>query len=113
MKKLNKARLAIYILGTILIAAVFLLALVSANNHENIKSAPQTPLPQGVHIPININTADKETLCLLDGIGETLAENIIIYRQEHGGFKTKEELTNVDRIGEKTLEKIANYICVE
>ncbi len=113
MKNLNKARLTIYIMGLVFIVAVFTLTLLPVNTHEYISVTTENSLPQGVHIPININTANKETLCLLDGIGETLAENIIAYREENGYFETKEELLNVHRIGEKTLDKIANYICVE
>jgi len=59
---------------------------------------------------ININSADKETLMSLPGIGEVKANAIITYRQKHGGFSNKEELTNVSGIGEKTYEKLAQLI---
>ena len=113
MKNLNKARLIIFIMGLILMLSVFTLTVISNHPHHSLTSKNEITLPQGVHIPININTADKETLCLLDGIGEALAENIITYRQEHGPFKTKEEIIEVHRIGEKTYQKIKNYICTE
>ena len=100
-------------MGLILIIAVFVLATIPFQSHATLTSKNESTLPQGVNSPININTSDKETLCLLDGIGETLAENIIIYREEHGTFKTKEEIINVHRIGEQTYLKIKNYICVE
>lgn len=112
MKNINKARLIIYIMGLILILSVFTLSVIPTHSHEALTSRSTIALPQDVHIPIDINTANKETLCLLDGIGEALADNIITYREEHGPFETKEELMNVHRIGEKTYQKIKNYICV-
>ncbi len=59
---------------------------------------------------ININTADKETLCEIDGIGEVTAAEILKYRDEHGAFSEIDELLNVKGIGEKTLEKIRDKI---
>ena len=62
---------------------------------------------------IDINSADKEELTALDGIGEKKAENIVGYREEHGEFIYPWEITNVDGIGEKTYGKIKNDICAE
>lgn len=59
---------------------------------------------------ININTATKEELMTLPGIGEVTAEKIIQYREENGEFKSIDELTQVDRIGEKTLNKFKDKI---
>ena len=62
---------------------------------------------------IDINTADKEQLMALSGIGETKAESIIRYRTEHGSFAQIEEITNVDGIGESLFQKIKEYIYVK
>ena len=61
---------------------------------------------------ININTATIEELTALTGIGDVKAEAIIKYRNEVGKFKTKEELLNVDGIGESLFEKIKDDITV-
>ena len=54
---------------------------------------------------VDINTADKETLMSLSGIGEAFADRIIEYRQENDGFKAVQELTNIRGIGPTLLEK--------
>ena len=59
---------------------------------------------------ININTADLEQLKEITGIGNIKAQSIIDYREANGGFKSLEELKNVDGIGDKTFEKIKNNI---
>ena len=59
---------------------------------------------------ININTADLEQLKGITGIGNIKAQSIIDYREANGGFKSLEELKNVDGIGDKTFEKIKEQI---
>ena len=61
---------------------------------------------------ININTADKEELDKLPGVGPALADRIIQYRTEHGAFVTPEDLQNVSGIGTKTYEKMAAQVTV-
>ena len=69
---------------------------------------------QGIQMkfPLNLNTATKEQLESLPGIGATRAQDIIDYRKRHGGFKKKIEIMNVRGIGEKTYEKIKDMIYV-
>lgn len=62
---------------------------------------------------LNINTATKEELMSVDGIGETIASRILMKREELGSFKIIEQITEVDGIGQKTVEKIKKYFTVE
>ena len=63
-------------------------------------------------ILININSASVRELQKISGIGKSRAEAIITYREEHGGFKTVDELINISGIGEATLEKLRPQITV-
>ena len=62
---------------------------------------------------INLNTATKEILVGLPGVGESTAEKIIKYRETHNGFKKIESIMKVKGIGKKKFEKIKEYIYVE
>lgn len=64
-------------------------------------------------VKVNINTADKEELCTLPGIGESKAEDIIAYREKQGSFKNLEELMQVSGIKESLYEKLADRIKLE
>ncbi len=62
---------------------------------------------------IDINTADREELKLLDGIGDVRADAIIEYREANGGFKNIDEIKNVKGIGDGIFSEIADFIYVE
>ena len=62
---------------------------------------------------ININTADEDTLMTLNGIGKAKAEAIIAYREEHGGFRSIEEIREVNGIKDSVFERIRESITVE
>lgn len=59
---------------------------------------------------ININKASIEQLKTLSGIGNSKAEAILDYRESNGGFKSIDELSNIDGIGSKTLEKLRDKV---
>lgn len=59
---------------------------------------------------VNINTATKEELDTLPGIGESTANKIISYREEKGNFKSIEEIKEVSGIGDSKYEQIKNLI---
>ncbi|MBE6732299.1 MAG: ComEA family DNA-binding protein [Ruminococcaceae bacterium] len=62
---------------------------------------------------LNINTASKEELMKLDGIGDTISERIIDYRDEHGAFSSIEEIKNVKGITETVYKRIEQYIKIK
>lgn len=61
---------------------------------------------------VNLNTATLAQLDTLPGIGETLAQRIIDYRNTHGAFRTVDEIINVSGIGEKKLAELRPYATV-
>lgn len=58
---------------------------------------------------VKINSASKDELMSVPGIGDVTASKILEYREKNGGFKNIEELKNIDRIGDKTFENIKGY----
>ena len=65
-----------------------------------------------LNLKINLNTASKEELTKLSGIGEAKAQDIIDYRNTNGSFKTIEEIKNISGIGDALFAKIKDNIIV-
>lgn len=61
-------------------------------------------------IGVNLNTASKELLSYVSGIGPGLASNILNYRKEQQRFKSRKELLKVPRLGEKAFEQAAGFL---
>jgi competence protein ComEA len=64
-------------------------------------------------IPLDLNRVSMEDLCLIPGIGESLAREIITYRERRGGFRSVEELKDVNGIGEKKFKSIKNFFTLK
>jgi len=64
-------------------------------------------------IPVDLNRASVEDLCLVPGIGESLALEIVNYRRSKGGFRSLEELKNVTGIGEQNWKSFQSYFKVK
>ncbi len=61
---------------------------------------------------VNLNTATKEELTKIDGVGDKKADKILEYRNQHGGFKTPDDLKNITGFGEKTVAKLKDQLAV-
>ena len=61
---------------------------------------------------VDINTASKQELCTLPGVGESRAESIISYREKNGGFERIEDIMKVEGIKEGMFSKMKDKICV-
>ena len=61
---------------------------------------------------VNLNTAQREELMTLPGIGESKADSIIRYREEHGAFTSPEEIMNISGIKSAVYSKIRDRITV-
>jgi protein Tex len=63
-------------------------------------------------VGVELNTASKQLLSYVSGLTQSLAENIVIYRNEHGAFSSREQLKKVPRLGEKAFEQAAGFLRV-
>lgn len=64
-------------------------------------------------VGVNLNTASKHLLSYVSGIGATLAENIIRYRNEIGKFTSRDQLQKVPRLGGKAFEQCAGFLRIK
>lgn len=63
-------------------------------------------------VGVNVNTATKQILTHISGLGPALAENIVRYRAQNGDFRTRRELMKVPRLGAKAFEQAAGFLRV-
>ena len=61
-------------------------------------------------VGVEVNTASKQILTYVSGIGPTLGKNIIEYRNQNGPFKSRQELKKVPRLGPKAFEQAAGFL---
>lgn len=61
-------------------------------------------------VGVDLNTASVELLRYVSGIQMGTAQNLVAFRKEHGGFKSREQLKEVNGIGEKTFEQCAGFL---
>lgn len=95
----------------ITVTGSILLKLQSVNNSKII-AAEKIVKDYQITEKVNINTASKAELMLLENIGSKKADDIIAYRQRKP-FEKPDDLMNVSGIGKKTYERIKDFICVK
>jgi protein Tex len=61
-------------------------------------------------VGVYVNTASSALLARVAGLSAAVAENIVVYRDEHGAFSSRRELLKVPRLGEKTFEQCAGFL---
>ncbi len=61
-------------------------------------------------VGVDLNTASPSLLSYVSGLNSGIVKNIVKYREEHGKFKTREELLNVSKLGEKAFEQCAGFL---
>lgn len=85
---------------------------ITGNSGNNDTEENNTSNSSKEDSKVNINTANQSELDSLPGIGPSIAQKIIDYREENGNFKTIEELQNVKGIGDAKYEEIKDMVTV-
>jgi len=88
---------------------------VGQYQHDVDQTKLQTSLDDTVMSCVNavgveLNTASKQILAYVSGLGPQLAQNIVTYRDENGAFKHRSELKKVPRLGDKAFEQAAGFL---
>ena len=88
---------------------------VGQYQHDVDQNKLQTSLDDTVMSCVNavgveLNTASKQILAYVSGLGPQLAQNIVDYRDQHGAFKRRDQLKKVPRLGEKAFEQAAGFL---
>lgn len=82
-----------------------------AVNQTKLKDALDYVVESCVNtVGVNVNTASKQLLSYVSGIGPTLAANIVKYRAENGDFTSRTQFLNVPRMGEKAFQQCAGFL---
>jgi uncharacterized protein len=88
---------------------------VGQYQHDVDQNKLQTSLDDTVMSCVNavgveLNTASKQILAYVSGLGPQLAQNIVEYRDQNGAFKRRDQLKKVPRLGDKAFEQAAGFL---
>jgi len=91
---------------------------VGQYQHDVDQSKLQTSLDDTViscvnAVGVELNTASKQVLAYVSGLGPQLAQNIVDYRNQNGAFKRREQLKKVPRLGDKAFEQAAGFLRIQ
>ena len=118
MNKIDKKFMFVLLSFIIVIGLICITVSICVNSKSKVTFSNNTSLNSGQQsevayiFPVDLNKVTKEQLMQIDGIGEKTAQKIIEYRTQIGEYSTLEQLLNVDDIGDKTLEKLKKYLYV-
>ena len=117
MNKIDRKFMFVLLSFVIVIGLIAITVSVCVNSKSKVTfsngTSESSQLTKDTYIfPADLNTVTKDQLMQIDGIGEKTAQKIIDYRTKAGGYKNIEQLLDVDSIGEKTLEKLKKYLYV-
>ena len=101
---------AIIFISSLLLLGLFLRQFIKPSYKTLINKFQKENKQTKIDFKLDINQAKFEDLIKLPGIGESIANRIISYRDENGGFNSLEELTNVKGIAEKKIKQIEKFI---
>ena len=80
-------------------------------NQKMLQESLQTTVESCVnYVGVELNTASKQLLSYVSGVGPALAQNIVDYRNENGAFASREALKNVPRFGAKAFQQAAGFL---
>ena len=114
----GKERLAAVILAVTLAVGVLATAVHKPNVQRSLPEADHRHFSDTCHdsvdtyLRLDINVATLDQLMTLPGIGPARATAVVEWRKVNGAFKSVDQLVSVKGIGQKTLERIRSYICV-
>jgi len=87
---------------------------IVTNNEEDAKfdkhKKEKKPKKKAPAFPLAINTASNEDLCFIKGVGPSLAQKIIDYREKNGNFRTAKDLEKVPGIGAKKRQSMEEFV---
>jgi len=95
----------------LLLALMFVVG--AAGLSPAIATAAENPVAKETVQTIHLNQASAEQLQALPGVGPALSERIVSYRDEHGPFRSVEQLAEVNGIGEAKLAKLRDQLTVD
>ena len=97
-----------------IMTALMLVIVLAGATAAPVAAAPPTAPKAGASEarPVDINTADSAALESVPGIGKSLSERILTFREKNGPFQSVDELLKVQGIGEKSIQKLRPYLTV-
>ena len=83
-------------------------------NQTSLKKKLDTVVVSSVNaVGVNLNTASRHLLAYVSGLGPVLAKNIVDYREQLGGFNSRDQLKEVPRLGSRVFEQCAGFLRVK